>query len=71
MVYWQLKRKSDAADYDESNDRTTAPEYTEVVNSPIQTPAPVKAGKANKASRLSKFNRSGPQTPASNAGECY
>ncbi|KAK9939062.1 hypothetical protein M0R45_015771 [Rubus argutus] len=63
-----LKRKSDAADYDESNVRTTAPEYTEVVNSPIQTPAPVKAGKANKASRLSKFNRSGPQTPASNAG---
>ncbi|XP_050369080.1 transcription factor E2FB [Argentina anserina] len=64
-----LKRKIDvAAGHDEPTDRTAAPEHNEAVNSPLQTPAPVKAGKANKASRLSNLNKSGPQTPASNVG---
>ncbi|KAM1000151.1 hypothetical protein ACFX13_006951 [Malus domestica] len=64
-----LKRKSDAVDCEaESTDRTTAPGYTEVANSPLQTPVATKVGKANKASRLTKCSKSGPQTPASNVG---
>ncbi|XP_034221336.1 uncharacterized protein LOC117632069 isoform X1 [Prunus dulcis] len=67
----QLKRKSDAADYEaESSDRSAAPGpgYTEVVTSPLQTPVSSKVGKANKTSRLTKCSRSGPQTPACNVG---
>ncbi|PQQ15132.1 transcription factor E2FB isoform X1 [Prunus yedoensis var. nudiflora] len=63
----QLKRKSDAADYEaESSARTAAPGYTEVVTSPLQTPVSSKVGKANKTSRLTTCSRSGPQTLAFN-----
>ncbi|KAM1394140.1 transcription factor E2FB-like isoform X1 [Malus sylvestris] len=65
----QLKRKSDAVDCEaESSDRTTAPGYTDVGNSPLQTPMSTKVGKANKTSRLTKCSKSGPRTPASNVG---
>lgn len=64
-----LKRKSDTADYEaESGDRTTGSGFTEVVNSPLQTPVSVKGGKASKTSRLTKGSKSGPQTPVSNVG---
>ncbi|KAK9999661.1 hypothetical protein SO802_019264 [Lithocarpus litseifolius] len=65
----QLKRKSETADYEaDSSDRTTVPGVTEVINSSLQTPVSVKGGKANKTSRLTKCNKSGPQTPVSNVG---
>ncbi|KAJ9699588.1 hypothetical protein PVL29_008266 [Vitis rotundifolia] len=64
----QLKRKSET-DYEaESSEWTAAPGYTEVVNSPVQTPVSGKGGKAQKTSRITKCSRSGPQTPVSNAG---
>lgn len=68
--YQQLKRKSETADYEaDSSDRTTVPGFTEVINSSLQTPVSVKGGKANKTSRLTKCNKSGPQTPVTNVGE--
>lgn len=70
-VYQQLKRKSEVADYEaESIDRAAGPRFTEVVNSPHQTPVSVKGGKGSK-SRLTKCSRSGPQTPMSNFGKLY
>ncbi|XP_012572831.1 transcription factor E2FB isoform X2 [Cicer arietinum] len=64
----QLKRKSETADFEaDSGDRMT-PESTEAANSPSQTPASGKTGKAGKSSRLTKCNRSGTQTPGSNIG---
>ncbi|KAL2932655.1 Transcription factor E2FB [Bienertia sinuspersici] len=63
-----MKRKSDTAEYcAESSDWTTSPGYTEVVNSPLQTPVSGKAGKG-RGSRITKSNRAGPQTPMSNVG---
>ncbi|XP_043698309.1 transcription factor E2FA-like [Telopea speciosissima] len=63
-----LKRKNETEDIEaESSEWTTSPGYTEVVNSPIRTPVSGKGGKIyNK--KVSKQNRAGPQTPASNAG---
>lgn len=64
-----MKRKSDTPEYDaESSDWTTSPGYTEIVNSPLQTPVSGKAGKG-RGSRISKSNRAGPQTPVSNVGQ--
>ncbi|XP_057534284.1 transcription factor E2FB [Amaranthus tricolor] len=63
-----MKRKSDVAEFDgESSDWTISPGYTEVVNSPLQTPVSGKNGKG-RGSRVTKANRTGPQTPMSNAG---
>lgn len=65
----QLKRKSDTADHDaESGEKTTGPGYTEIVNSPLQTPVSGKGGKAQKTSRLAKNSKIGPQISASNLG---
>lgn len=65
-----MKRKSDVAEFDgESSDWTISPGYTEVVNSPLQTPVSGKNGKG-RGSRATKANRTGPQTPMSNAGQC-
>lgn len=62
-------RKSDTADHDaESSEKTTGPGYTEVVNSPLQTPVSGKGGKAQKTSRLAKNSKIGPQISASNLG---
>ncbi|KAK9734606.1 hypothetical protein RND81_04G151400 [Saponaria officinalis] len=63
------KRKSDKAENDaESTAWTSSPGYTEVVNSPIQTPVSGKGGKGQRAPRITKSNRVGPQTPMSNIG---
>ncbi|XP_038901800.1 transcription factor E2FB isoform X2 [Benincasa hispida] len=68
VVKSSLKRKSEVADYEaESTDRAAGPRFTEVVNSPHQTPVSVKGGKGSK-SRFTKCSRSGPQTPMSNVG---
>lgn len=65
----QLKRKSDTADHDaESSEKTTGPGYTEIVNSPLQTPVSGKGVKAQKTSRLAKNSKIGPQISASNLG---
>ncbi|TKY67032.1 Transcription factor E2FB [Spatholobus suberectus] len=64
----QLKRKSEAADFEaDSGDRMT-PASTEAANSPFQTPVSGKMGKGGKSSRLTKCNRPGTQTPGSNIG---
>lgn len=69
-MYQPLKRKSDAADHEaESSEGNTSAGFTEVVNSPLQTPG--KGGKAPKTSRLSKSSKSGPQNATSNIGEHY
>ncbi|KAJ4724906.1 Transcription factor [Melia azedarach] len=65
----QLKRKNDPADLEaESNERATGPGCTEIVNSPLQTPVSGKGGKAQKTSRLTKNNKSGPQISSANLG---
>ncbi|KAK9727053.1 hypothetical protein RND81_05G254800 [Saponaria officinalis] len=61
------KRKSQDNDA-ESTALITSPGYTEVVNSPIQTPISGKGGKGKRAPRITKCNRSAPQTPMSNIG---
>ncbi|KAK6926525.1 E2F/DP family, winged-helix DNA-binding domain [Dillenia turbinata] len=67
VVKSPLKRKSEATDFeDDSTGWVTAPEQAEVVNSPLKTPVSGKGGKAPKVSRITKCNRSGPQTPVSN-----
>ncbi|KAK9027492.1 hypothetical protein V6N11_067325 [Hibiscus sabdariffa] len=69
VVKSPLKRKSDVADREvESSDWAPPPGSTELVSSPLQTPVSGKGGKAQKASRLTKSIKSGPQTPASNLG---
>lgn len=71
-VFQQLKRKNDPADLEaESNERATGPGCTEIVNSPLQTPVSGKGGKAQKTSRLTKNNKSGPQISSANLGECH
>ncbi|KAI5318884.1 hypothetical protein L3X38_038592 [Prunus dulcis] len=52
----------------EYSDWTSSPGYTNVVQSPLQTPMSTKGGRINNRSKASKGNRSGPQTPVSNAG---
>ncbi|KAK6936265.1 E2F/DP family, winged-helix DNA-binding domain [Dillenia turbinata] len=67
VVKSPLKRKSDTTDYEgESTEWITAPGQAEVVNSSLKTPVSGKGGKAPKVSRITKCNRSGPQTPVSN-----
>ncbi|KAF8395448.1 hypothetical protein HHK36_019394 [Tetracentron sinense] len=64
----QLKRKNETEDYEaETSEWTNSPGYTEVVNSPIRTPISGKGGRKYSRSKFSKCNRSGPQTPVSNA----
>ncbi|KAK3025884.1 hypothetical protein RJ639_041681 [Escallonia herrerae] len=65
-----LKRKG-GTDYNEveSRDWTMSPGYINTVSSPLQTPVSGKGGRANGRSKATKSNRSGLQTPMSNAGE--
>lgn len=54
----------------ENNDWTNSPGYNNMIQSPLQTPvSTTKAGKTNNRTKASR-GKSGPQTPASNAGEC-
>ncbi|KAH9627413.1 hypothetical protein KSS87_012063, partial [Heliosperma pusillum] len=63
------KRKSDKVENDaESTAWTASPGLTEVVNSPVQTPVSGKGGKGQRAPRVTKSNRAGPQTPMSSIG---
>ncbi|XP_052186439.1 transcription factor E2FB isoform X2 [Diospyros lotus] len=64
-----LKRKSGAVHSEvESNEQNPSAGFTKVVSGPLQTPVSGKRGKAQKAPRIAKCNRSGFQTPVSNAG---
>lgn len=65
-VFQQLTRKDN--NEVEYSDWTSSPGYTNVVQSPLQTPVSTKGGRINNRSKASKGNRSGPQTPVSNAG---
>nr|GLL46105.1 transcription factor E2FA-like [Ipomoea trifida] len=63
-----MKRKGRAASCEaESSEWSASPGYTDMVNSPLQTPVSVKGGKAYGRSKTTKNNRSGPPTPVSNA----
>ncbi|KAM7502329.1 hypothetical protein LguiB_001233 [Lonicera macranthoides] len=65
-----LKRKNEAAEFEaEFTLQNHSSGYTEAVNSPLQTPPLSGKGvKAQKAPRITKCNKSGSQTPASNVG---
>ncbi|GMP93137.1 hypothetical protein CsSME_00043097 [Camellia sinensis var. sinensis] len=65
----QEERKSEKADLvAKSSDWNPSTGYVEAVGSPLQTPVSGKGGKAQKAPRMAKSNRSGSQTPVSNVG---
>ncbi|QHO55237.1 hypothetical protein HN51_009780 [Arachis hypogaea] len=64
----QLKRKSNTTDFEaDSGDRVNHVSMG-AANNPFQTPKSGKIGKGGKSSRLTKCNRSGPQTPGPNIG---
>ncbi|KAK1287729.1 Transcription factor E2FA [Acorus calamus] len=64
-----LKRKADLEDCEaESSEWATSPGCTEAVNSPLHTPVSGKGGKTYGKSKIPKSNKSGLQTPVSNAG---
>lgn len=68
----QLKRKSGTDDNEvHSIDWTSSPGCNSVVNSPLKTPVSAKGGRIYNRSQAPKGNRSGPQTPVSNAGETF
>lgn len=67
----QLKRKHETDDHeDESSEWTSSPGYTTAAaQNPFQTPVSTKGGRRYNRSKVSTTsNRSGPQTPVSNAG---
>lgn len=70
LYYQQFKRKGTSDNNEaENNDWTSSPGYNNIIQSPFQTPvSTTKAGKTNNRTKASK-GKSGPQTPASNAGE--
>ncbi|XXG73466.1 hypothetical protein AAC387_Pa07g2377 [Persea americana] len=64
-----LKRKCKTENYElESSEWMTSPVYTEVVNSPLRTPISGKGCGTCSRSKGSKYTKSGPQSPMSNAG---
>ncbi|KAF9597758.1 hypothetical protein IFM89_021512 [Coptis chinensis] len=69
VVKSPLKRKPETEDYEaESNEWTVNAGFTEVVTSPLRTPVSGKGGRVYSKPKVSKYNRSAPQTPISNAG---
>ncbi|XP_015898821.1 transcription factor E2FA isoform X1 [Ziziphus jujuba] len=65
----QLKRKNGIDNSEvEHGDWMSGSGYTNVINSPLNTPVSAKGGRAYNRSKTSKGNRSAPQTPVSNAG---
>lgn len=68
-TFQQLKRKNEVADFEADSGDRMNPGSTEAANTPFQTPISGKMGKGGKSSRLTKCNRTGPQTPGSNIGE--
>ncbi|XP_073012827.1 transcription factor E2FA-like isoform X1 [Typha latifolia] len=69
VIKTPLKRKADQEENEaaESSEWTTSPGYTEAVTSPLLTPISGKGGRMYGKSRAAKHNKSGPQTPISNA----
>ncbi|KAL5538152.1 hypothetical protein UlMin_042804 [Ulmus minor] len=64
----QLKRKNGLDNNEVSrSDWTSSPGYTNVANSPLQTPVSAKGGRTYNRPKSSKGNKSTPQTPVSNA----
>ncbi|KAI3905728.1 hypothetical protein MKW92_048708 [Papaver armeniacum] len=69
IVKSPMKRKTEIEECEaESSEWTTSPGFAEVVNSPLRTPVSGKGGRVYNRTKASKYNRSGPQTPVSNAG---
>lgn len=69
LYYQQFKRKGTSDNNEAENNWTSSPGYNNIIQSPFQTPvSTTKAGKTNNRTKASK-GKSGPQTPASNAGE--
>lgn len=65
----QLKRKNGTDENEvQSIDWMSSTGYNSAVNSPLKTPVSAKGGRIYNRSQASKGNRSGPQTPVSNAG---
>ncbi|MED6210645.1 Transcription factor e2fb, variant 2 [Stylosanthes scabra] len=62
----QLKRKSDTSDFEADSGDRVNPVSMGAANNPFHTPKSGKIGKSGKSSRLTKCNRSGPQTPGPN-----
>lgn len=69
----QLKRKADQEENEaaESSEWTTSPGYAEAVSSPLLTPVSGKGGRVHGKSKAPKYNKAGPHTPMSNAGEYW
>ncbi|ERN16172.1 hypothetical protein AMTR_s00030p00231260 [Amborella trichopoda] len=68
VVTSPLKRKYDTEEHEaESSDWATSQGYAEVVNSPLHTPISIK-GKGYSRGKASRYTKSGPPTPISNAG---
>ncbi|RZC78558.1 hypothetical protein C5167_002747 [Papaver somniferum] len=69
IVKSPMKRKTEIEECEaESSEWTTSPGFAEVVNNPLRTPVSGKGGRVYNRTKASKYNRSGPQTPVSNAG---
>ena len=66
-----MKRKSGGLNdsVGETLEQTNSPGYTNIINSPLQTPVSTKGGRAYNRSKVSKEGRSGPQTHIIDAGE--
>ncbi|WOL12740.1 transcription factor E2FB-like [Canna indica] len=70
VIKTPLKRKPEREDNEtsESSEWMASPGYAEQVNNHLLTPVSGKGAKTNGRSKVSKYNKSGPQTPTSNAG---
>ncbi|RWW85959.1 hypothetical protein BHE74_00005320 [Ensete ventricosum] len=73
-VSFPLKRKREHEDNEaaESSEWMTSPGYAEGLNNLLLTPVSGKGGKTSGRSKIAKYNKSGPHTPMSNAGDiCF
>ncbi|CAI0544081.1 unnamed protein product [Linum tenue] len=69
VFHQPLKRKGDTAAFEaESREWNVSSAYTEVANSPIQTPVSEEGGKASKASNGSRSTKSAQQNDNANTG---
>lgn len=66
-----MKRKREHEDNEagESSEWMTSPGYAEGLNNLLLTPISGKGGKTSGRSKIAKYNKPGPHTPMSNAGE--
>lgn len=70
VIKTPLKRKPEVEDTEvaESSEWTHSPGYAETNNNPMLTPVSGKGGRICGRSKVSKYSKSGPQTPISDAG---